>query len=114
MLLSATITDDVRSIGHDDNRISRDRGDFSGLPESTRNVPALARITPASRRNSAFCLQDARQDLLSSDNFGQSSLIRLSGFAYKAAGNPAGRPFLSAMPVVSCLVPLTAPPTHEA
>ncbi|WP_133164215.1 hypothetical protein [Solimonas fluminis] len=114
MLLSATITDDVRFIGHDDNIMSRDHGDSAGLRESPRNLPVLDRITPVSRRNSAFCRPNARQDLLGSDNFGQSSLIRLSGFAYKAAGNPAFRPFLSAMPVVSCLVPLTAPPAYEA
>jgi hypothetical protein len=114
MLFSATMADDIYVVEHDGDKMSPDRDGFSHMRESPNNVPALAGITPASRRNSRFCRQSARQDLFSSDNFGQSSLIRLSGMAYRGVGNPAIRRALSAMPVIGCHVPLTAPSAYEA
>lgn len=83
MPLSATITDDACIVESDRDIMSPDRFFFAHARKFLRNMPASARISPTSRRNSRFCRQFARQDLLGSDNFGQPTLIQTSGFAYR-------------------------------
>lgn len=114
MPLSATINDDTRVIATDRDIMSLDSCVSTHVRKLPRNMPASARITPASPLNSNFFCQFARQELVSSDNFGQPHLIRASGFAYSTVGKTAYGYALSTLPFDTCHVPLTEALSHEA